>query len=195
MSMAIKAGQARATGDPGLLGAIGGALKGGFTSLVTGGNPLSGAIRGAVTGSGYRPPTTTPTRAPSVSQPRQLPPPPSFVRGSSSTLAPVTKTRGVTGMLQRAIPGGATGYQVALPAAGAGGGCENGYHLNRSGYYTHSEGWIPPRSKCVKNRRRNPANPRALDRAIGRLDSAKRLQHKLSGYSTAKYTASGRKKD
>ncbi|GAG96208.1 unnamed protein product, partial [marine sediment metagenome] len=34
--------------------------------------------------------------------------------------------------------------------------------------------------KQVKNRRRNPLNPRALDRSLSRITSAKRASKKLS---------------
>lgn len=88
--------------------------------------------------------------------------------------------------------------QQAPPIPAQAGPCPSGYHLNKSSYYRRGPGgqavFIPEGTVYVKNRRRNPANPRALDRALGRLNAAKRLQNKLSGYSTAKYTASGRKK-
>jgi len=49
------------------------------------------------------------------------------------------------------------------------GACPSGYHLNTSSYFLKSGEFVPARSKCVKNRRRNPLNPRALSRATGRL--------------------------
>jgi hypothetical protein len=63
-----------------------------------------------------------------------------------------------------------------------------GYHVNRHGYWTktlasdfssyigHYHG---PGTMYVKNRRRNPLNPRALHRSISRLVSAKHAVHKL----------------
>jgi hypothetical protein len=51
--------------------------------------------------------------------------------------------------------------------------CPRGYHANKSGYYSQKYGWVPAGSACVKNRRRNPLNPRALSRAMSRLSSAK----------------------
>jgi len=61
-----------------------------------------------------------------------------------------------------------------------------GYHPNKSGYYRQavpgdptSAVYIPPRSMWVKNRRRNPANARATDRAISRIGQAKRYASKL----------------
>lgn len=73
--------------------------------------------------------------------------------------------------------------------------CPSGFHPNKSSYFLSDGTFVPEGSKCVKNRRRNPMNPRALDRAIGRLNSAKRVQNKLKSFSTDKYTASGTRKD
>ncbi len=53
--------------------------------------------------------------------------------------------------------------------------CPSGYHLNKSAYWRMENGqhvYIMPQTRCVRNRRRNPLNPRAADRAIGRLRSA-----------------------
>lgn len=69
----------------------------------------------------------------------------------------------VTNPLAAILPGGSTGRS---------GGCASGYHPNRTGYYTKSGGWVDPGTKCVRNRRRNALNPRALDRSMGRLASA-----------------------
>jgi len=62
-----------------------------------------------------------------------------------------------------------------------------GYRPNKSGYWRRDPRdlsgqtaiWIPPRSIWVRSRRRNPLNPRAADRAISRLTSAKRAVKKL----------------
>ena len=85
--------------------------------------------------------------------------------------------------------------QNGRPPAGMKLACPSGYHPNKSDYFTKSEGFIPEGTKCVKNRRRNPANPRALDRAVSRLNMAKRLQNKLRGFATDKYTRTGKKRD
>jgi hypothetical protein len=74
-----------------------------------------------------------------------------------------TKTSGVS-----LFPGGpmvGTQTQYYSPA-GPQGGDTRGFHLNKSGYYTKGGTYVAPRSKWVKNRRRNPLNPRALSRAI-----------------------------
>jgi hypothetical protein len=69
---------------------------------------------------------------------------------------------GIGGAVQRLLPGGATGY---------GAGCPQGFHPNRSNYWT-SQGYVAKGTRCVRNRRRNPLNPRALDRSMGRIASA-----------------------
>ena len=53
--------------------------------------------------------------------------------------------------------------------------CPAGCHPNKSGYFLKGGTFIAPKTKCVRNRRRNPLNPRALDRAAGRLRSAQKV--------------------
>lgn len=67
---------------------------------------------------------------------------------------PAQPVPGLTGIAQRMVPGGASGYQC-----GGGNPCESGYHLDKTDHV-----------KCVRNRRTNYANPRALSRATKRLD-------------------------
>lgn len=50
-----------------------------------------------------------------------------------------------------------------------------GYRLNKSSYWTKSEGFVPEGTKLVKIRRRNFANGRALRRAISRTAGFERL--------------------
>ena len=75
---------------------------------------------------------------------------------------------GFRGAVQRFLPGGATGMQQV--GAGPPG---PGYHLNKSDYFLKDGTFIPKGTTWVKNRRRNPLNPRALSRAMSRLTSAK----------------------
>lgn len=190
MSMAIKlarsssqggigTGRNVSRGDPGLFGTLG-KLAGGAVGFLTGGPAgavagykAGGALGGLIEGGGSKPAVATPAFAPATSY-------------------PVVGSPGITGALQRFVPGGATGYQVNASAAGSGGaGCPKGHRPNKSSYFLRDGTFVPAGTKCVKSRRRNPANPRALDRALGRLNSAKRLQHKLAGYSTEKYSKSG----
>lgn len=177
MSLSVKAGRARSQGgmagrvrqgDPGLLGALGGAV-GGFLT----GGPL-GAIGGAI--AGY-------SGGPKISQPT----------GTSVGAIP---TPGIGGTVARLVPGGSTGYSIPGAAGGSGSvaAAPSGYRLNKSGYFLKDGSYVPPRSKYVKIRRRNSMNPRALSRAISRVNGGKRLQHTLSQISTGKYTASGKKK-
>jgi hypothetical protein len=70
---------------------------------------------------------------------------------------------GMSNTIARILPGGQTGL---------GSGCMAGFHPNKSGYFTMSEGYVAPGTKCVRNRRRNPLNPRALDRAESRIAGA-----------------------
>jgi len=62
----------------------------------------------------------------------------------------------------------------------------SGYHWNKSGYFLKSGEYIPPGTKMVKNRRRNPANPRATSNAITRIKGAKRYAKSLSSISIRK---------
>jgi len=188
MSAGIKAAKlginrSQYMGDPGLLGSIG-KFIGGAAKVVTGaatgflgGGPL-GALGGALKGAGI---IKAPTYAP---QPTAMP-----VSGAMMNI--------------RAMPG--TGYgQPLSPTMGRGAGTtyapsQNGarafparreegppgpgYHLNKGGYYRRSPAgsvvYVPPESVWVRNRRRNPLNPRALDRAMGRVTSAKAASKKL----------------
>jgi len=73
------------------------------------------------------------------------------------------------GQLTRFAPGRAATYgqgpmALAPPAAGPGGACPSGYHLAKDG----SGRW-------VRNRRMNIANPRALRRAMRRVQGFEKL--------------------
>lgn len=178
MSMAMKvarAGPGRAMpgtgyrGDPGLFGFLGNVGKtlgraalGGLSGLASGG-PLG--IAGGVVRA-FQPKGVKPIRLSGPmgfgGQPFQMP------RG-----APVP---GVVGRIQRALPGGATGFQTN------GGPPGPGYRLNKSDYFVkanpmdpNSPGvFVPEGTRWVKIRHRNPLNPRALSKAIGRVGSAKK---------------------
>jgi len=62
----------------------------------------------------------------------------------------------------------------------------SGYHWNKSGYFLKSGEYVRAGSKMVKNRRRNPANPRATSNAIMRIKGAKRYASSLSSISIRK---------
>jgi len=61
-----------------------------------------------------------------------------------------------------------------------------GYHWNKSGYFLMTGEYIAPGTKAVRNRRRNPANPRATSNAITRIKGAKRYAKSLSSISIRK---------
>jgi len=77
-----------------------------------------------------------------------------------------------------------SGTAAARAAAAANGlACPAGYHPNTSEYAVRSPmgtlGMVAVGSRCVKNRRRNPLNPRAFDRAFSRIKSAKNFSKTL----------------
>jgi len=70
-----------------------------------------------------------------------------------------TNVPGPTGPVPSQLPS-----QNGQPA----GCCPSGYHWNKSTYWTQMQGVIQKGTRCVKNRRMNPLNPRALARGIRR---------------------------
>lgn len=71
-------------------------------------------------------------------------------------VTPVVPTPGLTGAVQRIVPGGSSGYT----------GIPSGYHVIKKG---------PNAGKVVKNRRRNFANGKALNRAVSRVAGFERM--------------------
>ena len=98
-----------------------------------------------------------------------------------------------------ALPGGRPLFTPAAPVAAPpsvnGAGAPAGYHLNKSSYFLKDGTYVEKGTRYVRNRRRNPMNPRALKRAVARIDAAKSWQATLSGISTPKYTGSGKRRD
>lgn len=193
MSAAIKAakrgGRAVAQGDPGLFGGIRGAVTGFGKSFISGGNPFAGAARGAVTG--FRGAPTVSAAGPSISMalPPGRPPGPGGV--------PIVSQPGVKAFFEQLIPGGRTGLRVGPSSLGTDlvPFVPKGFHPNKSDYFLRDGTFVAKGSKFVKNRRRNPLNPRALRRAISRIDAGKIWQGKLHEISTGKFTAAGNRKD
>lgn len=192
MSKLVKAGKVGAVtgmsayevmGDPGLFGSIFGGIKkviGGGLGLV--GSIMPGPIGGIAKFAGGliagRPAVTT---APAPGYfPAPLPSRPPMP--GVGTLGP--SSFGVGGVPSAPQNG------RAFPQAVDGGPPAPGYHLNKSGYYRRSPAgsivYVPPRSVWVRNRRRNPLNPRALDRALGRVGSAKNASKRLAGVTIRK---------
>lgn len=188
-----------AQGDPGLLGAIGGALKGAVTGFIAGGpgGALAGAAIGGVKGAfeddDPAPRPSVPTiaapaprlPAPSPFPVPQLPAPtlpgPGAIAAPTPAPAPVMAP-GTNGRRAGFKPGG----KFAMTPAGTIFPCPAGTRSNKSGYFLKSGAFIQPGSRCVKIRRRNPLNPRALDRAISRLESAKKASEKIKRITVRK---------
>jgi len=105
------------------------------------------------------------------------PPLPKVGPGMPPQLPDSTKTSGVSLFPGGPMVGTQTQYYSPQnpPPAGT-----RGYHLNKTGYYTKGGTYVAPGSKWVKNRRRNPLNPRALSRSISRISSAKNAARFLS---------------
>jgi len=70
---------------------------------------------------------------------------------------------GFRGFGQRIIPGGASGFECP-----PGGGCPSGFRPNKSAYFLKDGTFVAPGSRCVRSRRINPANGKAVRRAIRR---------------------------
>lgn len=187
MSLAIRT--AKAQGDPGLFGFLGkavGTIAKIGTSLIPG---PAGAIARSLSSrifGGARP-------QPTVSQAMALPP-------QARALPSIRQFEGLpmNGIPQYVpppAPFGPGGTQIIMPTGEVGRditpavACPQGYKPNKSGYYRrikspgNPEGsvfYIAPKSRCVKVRRRNAANPRAADRAMSRIQSAKRFATKMN---------------
>jgi len=78
------------------------------------------------------------------------------------------------------IPGQQMERMIPFGQTGIGTGCQSGFHPNKSSYFLKDGSFIEAGSRCVKNRRRNPLNPRAASRAISRLESAKKAVTRIN---------------
>lgn len=193
MSLRVKASRVRTqgagrpgtmAGDPGIWGGIKGALSGAASGIL-GGNPIGGAFRGAVSGFAGRPsavPTTT------LALPSLGGRPPAPGTGMSAP-------RGASGL------GSGNGFRSLGPAVEditPAKACPQGYRPNKSAYYRRGPSgqvvYVPKGAKCVRIRRRDNFNPKALSRAVGRINGAKGIQGTLAGIETEKFTKAGRKK-
>lgn len=195
MSMAIKA--AKFQGDPGFFSWVGkaasklvGALPGGGlvkTALSVGGGFLASKL-----GRGRQapPPMVSPiTREQGFQVPGRVQSASAFAParpGIGRVAQPVVKTPGVRGAVQRLLPGGATGFEVAAMATNGGIGCPSGYRPNKSDYFLRDGSFVAAGTRCVKIRRRNPGNMRAADRAISRITSAKNMAKRLGRITVRK---------
>lgn len=187
MSLAMKYSRSRYgnAGDPGLggflkkaVGAVGGLVKAGGGILP---GPLGAIARiggGVLAGVGAA--STARTVARTVGITGQ--PTPISMPGVGMVPAPDFRV----GPVGVHVPGRAPGVGVSVGSTGFGmfptdGGVRPaGYRPNKSDYFLRDGTFVPAGTRMVKARRRNPLNPRALDRAMGRLSSAKKAAKKIN---------------
>jgi len=205
MSASIKAARAsvrgRSTpgvprGDPGVFSGLLSTFKAGFKGL-GGLKGIATSVLGGVLGTPGTPQVLPPPVG--IAGLPTLPPPISIstIVGPQQIPQPqvVTRTPGVRGAIERFLPGGATGLELRTTQAQvAQGMTPKGFHLNKSDYFLKNGTFIAKGSVFVKNRRRNPLNPRALRNAIGRVDAGKIWQGKLNEITTGKFTSAGNRK-
>lgn len=190
MAMKIAKGQVysrggRYMGDPGLgsflkkaagvaLSVIpGGGLVGGIIKTV-GGAIIGGAAGGAIQKAATAPGGTTLPALPGVGQPIQV--------GPVGINVPFGGPPGV---------GVSIGNQHFGMTPVNGAGVPAGYRPNKSSYFLRDGTFVEKGSRLVKARRRNPLNPRAADRAISRLESAKKAATRLNRISIRKKKCCG----
>ncbi len=148
-------GGPRFAGDPGFFDFVGKAIKG-VTGVVSrlgipGISGAAGLVSGFLGGG----------RGPGMPGVQQIP---LNLMQQGGTPAGMRKP-GLLALGQQMVPGGETGM---------GAGCGQGYRPNKSGYYVNGGQYVAPGTTCVKRRRMNPLNPRALSKAMRRIESAKR---------------------
>jgi len=150
-----------AYGDPGFFDFLGGVVKKGLGVVSGLGIPFvsgaAGVARGLLGGG----------RGPGMSGVQRIDPIMLASRMGQQGLPTTEPRRGGRAFLERAVRGGETGM---------GAGCTQGYRPNKSGYWLNSGEYVEPGSTCVKSRRMNPLNPKALSRAARRIEGAKRAQ-------------------
>lgn len=170
MSLTVKVARSRNTGrgmpgvgDPGLFGFLGSAI--GKVASVA--KNIPGPIGWGATA------VSKLTRQPVAA----VPPGPSVwtPSGFQPLQLPQQPAPGFRAFGERLVPGGETGMMDAPPV-----GAPSGYHVNKTAYFLKDGTFIPAESRWVKNRRRNPLNPRAASKAIGRLESLKKATARFS---------------
>lgn len=149
-------------GDPGLFGFLkkaGKAIVGGAVGFATGG--VGGAVAG-VASTLQRKTVKQAVAAPTMTA---LP--------STRQLLPPLPVPGTGLALQSPFAlqnGGAMATKAQADAARCKSmSCPSGFHPNKADYFLKDGTFVPAGTRCVKNRRRNPLNPRALDRSLGRI--------------------------
>ncbi len=144
-------------------GTVVGAATGAVRSLVTGGNPIAGAVQGSgLLGGSSRQPAIIP----------QVPGPAGLMMPLSPGSQVVTAGGGMVGMSPLGTVGATSG---------------RGMHPNRSTYYTRA-GKVEKGTKLVRNRHANYGNGRALKRALRRAHGFQHLARAVMSF-----TMTGRK--
>lgn len=179
MSLALKASKAASgaasggafisrsqfMGDPGLFGFLGKTI-GGIAKRVFGSTPLgmgAAAISGAIAGrAGQDIGGAGPGGNLFQSQEQILFPPTVF-----------EPTPGIGGKLERLFPGGKSGFQEVSAEP------PKGFHRNKAAYFLKDGTFVPKGSRFVKDRRRNPLNPKAASAAISRLESSQKAIRRI----------------
>lgn len=166
-------------GDPGLFGFLGKVAKGALnigSSFIPGGSLVRAGVKTATSilgrKSGKVQQYTAPVRGPGITP---------TTMASLGLVGRTLKQQGPTPFErirtagQAIWPGGVEPGMMQQPEIGS----PSGYHVNKSSYWLKDGTFIPKGTRWVRNRRRNPLNPRALDRAMGRIGSAKKAASKL----------------
>lgn len=161
---------ARMRGDPGFFSFIGKAVG---TVAKAAGGLVGGPIGSVLKGAGNILAPSKVNQASAI-QSAAAPRPPT---GTSLIGMQVGGPRGLTVGVQKTQTTAYTGSASVTPTSD---GCPKGYHLNKTGYYTAS-GYIPPHSKCVRNRRMNVVNPKALRKSIRRGKGSIKILRKTAG--------------
>jgi len=166
----------------GILAGIGGAIKGAVTGLVKGGpiGAIAGAIKGGTTGllgSGKS----------------SLPPPP--INMGTGIGSPIPSLgSGLVAFKPPPVPvGGDRQWDIGSMLPGGrpltytqGGLCPAGYRLNKSGHWRKNGTYVPPASVCVKCRKMNVTNPRALRKGIRRAQGFAKLAKRVMSFVQAR---------
>jgi len=152
-------------GDPGFLSSLWKGVKGvaGVAIGTALGGPIGGIIGGRILG-GSRTPPIMAVQKPSPSRSSQFNIGPIQARGTQ--FFPPVPT--FTGQALRIPSGG----MENLGGAGAAGCCPRGYHLAKDGS-----------GRCVRNRRMNVANPRALRRSMRRVQGFEKLARRTISFT------------
>lgn len=196
MSLAIQS--AKAQGDPGLFGflgkAIGTVAKVGASFLPGPAGAVARFATGKIWPGGGAGPAPTARALPMVKTLPSIFTNTTFGAQPTPTMPQAMQQDQMfqqptgTGMTPYSPPGIAVDTTPAVA-------CPKGYKPNKSGYYrvikspgnpTGTVYYIQPKSRCVKIRKRNAANPRAADRAVSRIESAKRFATRMNRITVRK---------